>query len=238
MRAERYLPQAGVNALQLGEDKTPYTMNWNYMIDLELPGRMMFETQYIGNRTDNALLTGNGTTENFIANINKIPLGGLYGTDTLTGVNYWQQNCASGNCAAPASNYYNGYRPYANYGVLDITRHGSYSNYHGLVTALQKQTGHQTFSSTTHGAKSSAFVTARPITAAAMEPPSIHSMFAPTMARWPMTTPTSSTRRTTSSCRASTAATESFAVLSMAGRFPATRRCSRVRRCSPTPTVP
>lgn len=136
---------SGVDAIKIGEDETPYTMNWNYMIDFELPSRMMFETQYIGNHTDNALLTGNGTTENFIANVNKIPVGGLYGTDSLTGVNYWQQNCNQGSCAAPASNYYNGYRPYANYGVLDIVHHGSYSNYHGLVAALQKQTGRETF---------------------------------------------------------------------------------------------
>ncbi|HWW23703.1 MAG TPA: carboxypeptidase regulatory-like domain-containing protein [Edaphobacter sp.] len=135
----------GVDLIQKGDDKTPYTMNWNFMIDKALPGRMSFEAQYIGNRTDNALITGNGSTASFYANINKIPVGGLFGTDALTGHNYWNENCAKGTCAAPSSDKYNGYRPYANYGVLNLVRHGSYSNYHGLVAALQKQTGKATF---------------------------------------------------------------------------------------------
>ncbi|MBX6359930.1 MAG: carboxypeptidase regulatory-like domain-containing protein [Acidobacterium ailaaui] len=135
----------GVDAIKMGENKTPYTMNWDAMVDQELPGRMVFELQYIGNHTDNALFTGNGTTENFISNINKIPIGALYGTDPLTGVNYWQQSCAQGSCSVPASQYYNGYRPYVNYGVLNLVQHGSYSNYNGMVVALQKQTGRATF---------------------------------------------------------------------------------------------
>ncbi|GGA65570.1 hypothetical protein GCM10011507_16450 [Edaphobacter acidisoli] len=136
---------SGVDLIKQGDDASPYTMNWDFMIDKTLPGRMVFETQYIGNHTANALLTGNGTTPSFYANINKIPIGGLYGTDALTGVNYWQQSCATGTCATPASNYYGGYRPYANYGVLNLIQHGSYSNYNGLVAALQKQTGKATF---------------------------------------------------------------------------------------------
>jgi hypothetical protein len=135
----------GVDAIKKGENKTPYTMNWDAMVDQELPNRMVFELQYIGNHTDNALFTGNGTTESFISNINKIPIGGLYGTNALTGINYWQQSCAQGSCATPNSQYYNGYRPYANYGVLNLVQHGSYSNYNGMVVALQKQTGMATF---------------------------------------------------------------------------------------------
>lgn len=136
---------SGVDLIKKGEDLTPYTMNWNVLIDKTLPGRMVFETQYIGNHTGNALFTGNGTSPNFYANINKIPVGGLYTTDKLTGVNYWQQSCATGSCAPPSSDKYGGYRPYANYGVLNLVQHGSYSNYHGLVAALQKQTGKANF---------------------------------------------------------------------------------------------
>jgi hypothetical protein len=135
----------GVDAIKMGEDKTPYTMNWDAMVDQELPGNMMFELQYIGNHTANALFTGNGTTENFISNINAIPVGAFFGTDSLTGVNYWQQSCNQGTCTVPNSTYYNGYRPYYNYGVLNVIRHGSYSNYNGMVVALQKQSGPVTF---------------------------------------------------------------------------------------------
>jgi hypothetical protein len=111
---------------------------------------MVFELQYIGNATRNALMTGNGTTENFYSNINKIPVGGLYGTYNLPGSandgeNLWQIACATGQCGPPNSNYYSGYRPYKDYGVLNVIQHGSYSNYHGMVAALQKQTGRATF---------------------------------------------------------------------------------------------
>jgi hypothetical protein len=137
---------SSVTAMTAGEDKSPYTMNWDVMVDQQLPSRMVFELQYIGNHTDDALLTNNSTAnETSFTNINKIPIGALYGTDPLTGVNYWDQSCASSTCAPPNSSYYNGYRPYKNYGVLNVVRHGSYSNYHGMVVALQKQSGPATF---------------------------------------------------------------------------------------------
>jgi hypothetical protein len=141
---------SGIDAIKKGEGKTPYTMNWDAMIDQELPSRMMFEVQYIGNHTDNALLTGNGTTENFYSNVNKIQQGGLWGTYSLAGApndgqNLWQMACAAGHCGTSSSDYFSGYRPYKDYGVLNVVQHGSYSNYNGLVAALQKQTGRATF---------------------------------------------------------------------------------------------
>jgi hypothetical protein len=141
---------SGIDAIKMGEDKVPYTMNWDAMVDQELPHAMVFELQYIGNATRNALMTGNGTTENFYSNINKIPIDGLYGTYNLPGSpndgqNLWQIACATGQCGPPNSNYYSGYRPYKDYGVLNVIQHGSYSNYHGMVAALQKQTGRATF---------------------------------------------------------------------------------------------
>jgi len=142
-----YTCPTGVQAMTMGEDKSPYTMNWDAMVDTALPGKMVFELQYIGNHTDNALLGGNGSTATFNSNINKIPVGGLYGTSTLTGVNTWKTTCATGtaNCAVPASSLYGGYVPLANYGTLYEVKHGSYSNYNGMVIALQKQTGRATF---------------------------------------------------------------------------------------------
>ena len=133
-------------ALEKGADATPYTMNWDFMVDQQLPGRMMMELSYIGNRTDNVPLTNNSTnTETSFSNINKIPIGALYGTDPLTGINYWQQSCATGTCTPPQSQYYSGYRPYLNYNQLNVIRRGSYSNYNGMVVAVQKQTGRSTF---------------------------------------------------------------------------------------------
>jgi hypothetical protein len=141
---------SGIDVIKEGEDKIPTTMNWVGMVDQELPGHMVFELQYIGNRTDNALFTGNGTTENFYANINKIPVGAFYGTYHLAGApndgqNLWDMACANGRCGVSGSYYYSGYRPYKNYGVLNVVQHGSYSNYNGMVVALQKQSGRYNF---------------------------------------------------------------------------------------------
>jgi hypothetical protein len=134
------------SALLMGDSKTPYTMNWDAMIDQQFPSHMMFELQYIGNRTSNVPFTNNSTAnEASFSNINKIPINGLFGTDAITGVNYWTTSCAKGNCAPPTSAEYNGYRPYENYGVLNVIRRGGYSNYNGMVAALQKQSGPATF---------------------------------------------------------------------------------------------
>jgi hypothetical protein len=131
------------------ENKTPYTTNWDAMVDHELPGRMTLEIQYIGNATRNAVLTGSGS-ETVYTNINKVPLGGFWGGYSLPGApndgqNLWQMSCSTGHCAAPGGFYTSGYRPYKDYSVLNVIEHGSYSNYHGLVAALQKQTGRATF---------------------------------------------------------------------------------------------
>lgn len=141
---------SGVFGIKQGEDKTPYTMNWTAMVDQEIPGRMVFELQYIGNATRNSLITGNGTTENFYSNINKIPLGAMWGTYNLPGApndgqSLYQLACNQGQCGTPNNNYLSGYRPYKDYGVLNVIQHGNYSNYHGMVVALQKQTGRATF---------------------------------------------------------------------------------------------
>jgi hypothetical protein len=77
-------------------------------------------------------------------------VSGLYGTYHLPGApndgqSLWNMACATGRCGISSSYYYSGYRPYKNYGVLNVVQHGSYSNYNGMVAALQKQTGRYTF---------------------------------------------------------------------------------------------
>jgi hypothetical protein len=141
---------SGVDGIMKGENKTPYTMNWVGMIDQEMPGHTVLELQYIGNATRNALITGNGSGESFYSNINKIPVGAMWGTYNLPGApndgqNLWQMACNSGKCATSSADYYPGYRPYKDYGVLNVIQHGSYSNYNGMVAALQKQTGRANF---------------------------------------------------------------------------------------------
>jgi hypothetical protein len=135
-------------ALKKGDDKVPYTQNWNFIVAQQLPWRSTLELQYAGNRTRDALLTGNGDNQNFLQNINKIPLGALYGSDPITG-DPCPSNTAAGLTCDPdkwSSAAIQHFRPYQNYGkaLVEVT-HGSYSNYHSFVANWQKTAGRATF---------------------------------------------------------------------------------------------
>jgi hypothetical protein len=137
-----------VSVLQLGDNKTPYTQNWSFIISQAVPWKSTLELQYQGNRTRNALLAGNGTNVPFYPNINRIPLGALYGTDPLNGSNTWQTTCATGlyKCAVPSGSALQDYFPYSNYDqALIVNTHGSYSNYNAFMASWQKQRGPITF---------------------------------------------------------------------------------------------
>jgi len=153
-----------ISVLKLGDNKTPYTQNWSVIVSQALPGKSTMELQYQGNRTRNALLAGNGTNVPFYANINKIPIGALFGADPVTGENVWAQSCADGRngvygaptlygCTLPSGNAYHSlsskmhdYFPYLNYDqALIVNTHGSYSNYNAMMVSWQKQRGPVTF---------------------------------------------------------------------------------------------
>lgn len=140
-------------ALRKGDDKVPYTQNWNIIVSQQLPWKSILEVQYAGNRTRNALLTGNGDTRHFLQNVNKIPLGALWGTtDPITG-EQCRDLLPDGTCNADSWVSWPGmsdvsahFRPYQNYGraLIEVT-HGSYSNYNALMLSWQKQAGRITF---------------------------------------------------------------------------------------------
>ena len=137
-------------ALLKGDNKVPYTQNWNFIISQQLPGRSVLEVQYTGNRTRDALLTGNGSTRLFNQNINKIPLGALWAlTDPVTGAACRQLN-PDGTCNAQSWTNWpdvsGDFRPFLNYGkALIAVTHGSYSNYNALMVTWQKTKGIATF---------------------------------------------------------------------------------------------
>jgi len=123
-----------VNILQKGDDRTPSTGSWNVTLSQQGPKGSFFEMSYVGNRTRDALLTDTSTSSvAALANINKIPVGALFGPDPVTGITY-----APGQ--VPSSALLD-YRPYRNYQILSVTTHGSYSNYNALMTTWQKQRG-------------------------------------------------------------------------------------------------
>lgn len=142
--AANYQPSAAIgqngsiNVLDMGDDRTPSTSSWNVTVSQRLPGHSTFELSYSGNKTEDALLTDTSTSSvASLTNINKIPLGALFGPDPVTGVTY-----APGQVSSSALL---DYRPYRNYQILSVTTHGSYSNYNALIATWQKQTGPITF---------------------------------------------------------------------------------------------
>jgi hypothetical protein len=125
-----------------GDNKSPYTQTWNVIIDQRAPWRSLFEIQYVGNRSRDLLLTANGGGGVQINNINYIPPGGLFQPDPVTGITYFCQGTASATCVAgaPPGSEVPHFRPY-DYSGLFLFRHGSYSNYNGMVLQWIKQSG-------------------------------------------------------------------------------------------------
>jgi Carboxypeptidase regulatory-like domain len=123
-----------VTALKMGDNRTPYTQSYNVTVSQTGPIGSVLEFSYSGNVTRNELLDDSGA-QNIpaLSNLNKIPVGALFGPDPITGITY-----APGQVPGGALQ---DYRPYANYQVLNVTSHGSYSNYNALVASWQKQRG-------------------------------------------------------------------------------------------------
>jgi hypothetical protein len=99
-------------------------------------------------RTRDALLTGNGSNARFISNLNKIPLGALWGPDPITGTPC-PPNAGAGLTCDPtkwSDTQIQHFRMYQNYGkaLIEVT-HGSYANYNALMMTWHKTAGPVTF---------------------------------------------------------------------------------------------
>ena len=119
-----------ITPLQMGDGKTPYTENYNFSIDRQLPGHTLAELSYVGNRSRDLLLAAGAFN-----NLNPQPLGGYFKPDPVTGVLNPIDKIKNAN----------DYRPFQSYGDINITTHGSYANFNSLQATLQKNSGPVTF---------------------------------------------------------------------------------------------
>jgi hypothetical protein len=135
----------GESALGYNDNKTPYTQNWNFMVDQALPWKSTFEMGYTGSRSRNLLLGANGGN-----NVNRIPLGAYFQPDpNPNSADHGKLFCqvpfittSNSNCIAggvPGSDVVD-YRPY-DYSNITVNTHGSYANYNAMQMSWQKQTG-------------------------------------------------------------------------------------------------
>jgi hypothetical protein len=115
-----------ISPLQMGDGKTPYTENYNFSVDRQMPWQMLAEVSYVGNRSRDLLLASGS-----FDNLNPVPYGAFFGPDPVTGVL---------NPINSISNS-NDYRRFQSYGDINITTHGSYANYNSLQATLQKNSG-------------------------------------------------------------------------------------------------
>lgn len=127
-------------ALSINDDRTPYTQNWNVLVDHRLPWNSMFEIGYVGSRSRNLLLGGNSGN-----NVNKIPLGAYFSPDPVTGDLYCLSPSITTGCVGSGvpSDAVPHYRLY-NYNSIQVNTHGSWANYNALQASWQKQTGRTT----------------------------------------------------------------------------------------------
>jgi hypothetical protein len=147
-------PAGSVYAEPYNDYNVPLTYAYNLTVDRQLPLHSLLEIAYVGNNSHHELMGSQvdavGLGGSGFSNVNKIPLGGLFKPDPVTGA------------AAPAdpdnTSTYNitHYRPYSGcvasggcYGYGDnsvtVNDHTAYSNYNGLQVAWLKQAGHLSF---------------------------------------------------------------------------------------------
>ncbi len=124
------LGSAPGGVLTMGDEKTPWTANWNFTITQRVPWNSVVEVQYSGNHSGDLLL------DSGLSNVDNIPFGAFFKPDPLTGV---INNPTSGSF--PTNDYY----PLHNYTGMTLIGHGSYQNYNAAILTWQKQTGRQTF---------------------------------------------------------------------------------------------
>ncbi len=147
-------PAGTVYAADANDYQDPQTYSWNLTIDRKLPWNSMLDVAYVGNSTDHLLMGGESSGTNIggleYTNVNKIPLGGLFGADPVTGAaaptdpdntgTYALQDYYPyGGCLANGKCY-----GYSSNGLY-VFEHVGNSNYNGLQIAWVKQTGHASF---------------------------------------------------------------------------------------------
>jgi hypothetical protein len=129
-----------MTALSKNDDRAPYTQNWNFMVDVAMPWKSIFEIGYTGSRSRNLLVGGNQGN-----NINKVPFGAFFQPDPVTGIKYCLPPFITTGCTGSGipNDRVVDYRPYY-YGDIQVNTHDSWANYNALQASWQKQTGRTT----------------------------------------------------------------------------------------------
>jgi len=137
---------ATISALQMGDNRTPLTMDWNLTLSQATPWRSVFEISYVGNKSENQIINGNNGK---IGDVNNVAPGAFFQKDPVTG-NFVSPSFPTGSGSPPQFASYqtfvaNNFRPLRNYQDIYVISHGGFAYYNSLQTSWQKQSGPVTF---------------------------------------------------------------------------------------------
>jgi hypothetical protein len=152
-----------VGALSASDYNIPVTRSWNLTVSRELPWRSLLEVAYVGNSSEHILMgggSGAGVSSGDFVNMNKMPIGALFGADPLTGIVAPNpEDVTHDLLGASLPNSNADYRPFGVYlgpgalhgqpiygtSQINVPTHVGYANYHGLQTSWIKKAGRLTF---------------------------------------------------------------------------------------------
>ncbi len=137
--AGNYTQGYSVNAygLQKGDDEQPLTYTYSFTVDQQLPKNSTFEISYAGNHGADLTAQNVNVLNLTLQNVNPVPLGAFFRPNPVTGA-----VAPLGLIDGLTTTQINQYRPYPNYGNIDVPRHILYSFYNALQTSWNKQSGH------------------------------------------------------------------------------------------------
>jgi hypothetical protein len=154
-----------ISAMARGDNRTPYTNDWNISIGQALPWRSVFEISYVGNKSANLYLNGgNGKLSDANSNFPgsywlpdpKQTLNGqaaFVSPSSLPCKNNGTDSTAYTGCTATGPNGVavfnnyglsfneNNYRRLTHYADVYVLTHGGYANYNSLQMSWKKQSG-------------------------------------------------------------------------------------------------
>ena len=160
-----------VYGMERGDNRNPYTTDWNVTVSQQLPWRSVFEISYIGNISKNLYQDG---TNSQIGNLNNTTPGALWLPDPNPTSPYYGKllspappSCGTGggvslycqNLNIPGATYGNAngsistasndggfdYAPLRAYQNVYLLSHTGYANYNSMQVSWQKQSGPVTF---------------------------------------------------------------------------------------------
>jgi hypothetical protein len=137
-----YSVGSGLTAYGLakGDSEQPLTYTYSFTVDQQLPKNSTFEIGYTGSHGADLTAQNVNILNLTLENVNPVPLGAFFHPNPVTGAVVPLNLIDSLQTST-----INQYRPYPNYGNIDVPRHILYSFYNGLQASWNKQQGHLTY---------------------------------------------------------------------------------------------